>query len=160
MRNKISIALAAWACGLYICGVLHADSCVAQDVVKTSYSEITIPTYPWKGKDDINPSFRWTSAAMYSPHTTTYPYPTQDNLSSTKVNTTYKTMVLENEYLKVIVIPELGGHVHAVIDKLTGESIVYANKTIKPALIGLRGAWSAGGIEFNTGPQGHTVTCL
>jgi tetratricopeptide (TPR) repeat protein len=144
-----------------IVGILFNTSSVsAQEAVKTARGEITIPTYPWRGKDDINPSFRQTSDPMYSPYTTTYPYPIQDNLSKTKQNVTYKTMVIENEYLKVIVIPELGGHVHAVYDKLTGESIVYENKVLKPTLIGLRGAWTSGGIEFNTGPQGHTVTCL
>jgi tetratricopeptide (TPR) repeat protein len=128
--------------------------------VHTSYSQVTIPTYPWRGKDDINPPFRQTNNPSYSPYTTTYPYPTQDNLSKTKEDVTYQTMVLENEYLKVEVIPDMGGHVHAIYDKLTGRSIVYDNKVVKPALIGLRGAWTAGGIEFNTGPQGHTVTCL
>lgn len=132
----------------------------SNDGVKTYTSDMTIPTYPWRGKDDVNPSFRWTSAPMYSPHTTTYPYPMQDNLSKTKADQTYKTLVLENEYLKVIVIPELGGHVHTIIDKVTGQSMLYENKVIKPSLIGLRGAWTSGGIEFNTGPQGHTVTCL
>ena len=132
----------------------------AQETVKTSSGEVTIPTYPWRDKDDINPSFRSTSNPMYSPFTTTYPYPTQDNLSKTKVDKSYKTIILENEYLKVEVIPDLGGHVHAVYDKLTGESIVYDNKVVKPTLIGLRGAWTSGGIEFNTGPQGHTVTAL
>jgi tetratricopeptide (TPR) repeat protein len=128
--------------------------------VRVYESEITIPTYPWKGHDDINPQFRWTSNPMYSRHTTTYPYPMQDTLSHTKENHTYKTMVVENEWLKVTVIPELGGHVHQVLDKVTGESMLYENKVIKPSLIGLRGAWTSGGIEFNTGPQGHTVTCL
>lgn len=139
---------------------LKPAKAISQTTVKTSYSEMTIPTYPWRGKDEINPPFRWTSFPTYSPFTTTYPYPTQDNLSLTKVEMNYKTMVLENEYLKVIVIPDLGGHVHSVIDKLTGKSIVYENKVLKPSLIGLRGAWTSGGIEFNTGPQGHTVTCL
>ncbi len=145
---------------LFLIQFLFFVSSDAQEAVKTSYSEKTIPTYQWRGKDDINPSFRSTSQPMYSPYTTTYPYPTQDNLSKTKTDVVYKTMVLENEYLKVEVIPDLGGHVHAVYDKLTGKSIVYENKVLKPTLIGLRGAWTSGGIEFNTGPQGHTVTCL
>ncbi|MEW6074518.1 MAG: DUF5107 domain-containing protein [Planctomycetota bacterium] len=130
--------------------VVAAPAARAQtEPVRTSAGEITISTYPWWGHDDINPSFRRTSAPMYAPATTTYPYPTQDTLSRTKVDHTYQTMVLENEYLKVTVIPELSGHVHQVLDKV-----------IKPSLIGLRGAWSSGGIEFNTGPQDHTVTCL
>jgi tetratricopeptide (TPR) repeat protein len=145
-------------------GFLLAAICLcpaAQDNgVRTSRGEITIPTYPWRGMDDINPTFRRTRGPMYSPHTTTYPYPLQDNLSRKSEPQTYRTMTLENEYLQVVVTPELGGHVHRIVDKVTGEGILYENKVLKPALIGLRGAWTSGGIEFNTGPQGHTVTCL
>ena len=57
-------------------------------------------------------------------------------------------------------IPDLGGHVHTVYDKVSGKQMLYENKYLKPSLISLRGAWTSGGIEFNTGPQGHTVTCL
>jgi len=154
--KKISTMFMLWMAGC----MLFSVSSFSQETVKTSTGELTIPTYPWRGKDDINPSFRSTSNPMYSPHTTTYPYPTQDNISKTKVDQKYKTMTLENEYLKVVVIPELGGHVHSVYDKITGESIVYDPGVVKPTLIGLRGAWTPGGIEFNTGPQGHTVTAL
>lgn len=128
--------------------------------VRCYESQITIPTYPWQGHDDINPMFRWTSNPGYSNCTTIYPYPMQDNLSSTKKDVTYKTLVLENEYLKLTVTPDLGGHVQSILDKVTGENMLYENKVLKPSLIGLRGAWASGGIEFNTGPQGHTVTCL
>ena len=141
-------------------GILFAQKLPDNSTVKYSHGEITIPVYPWWEHDDINPPFRRTSKPMYSPSTTTYPYTMQDNLSQVKVEKTYKTMIIENEYLKVTVIPELGGHIHSVLDKITGDNVFYENKVIKPSLIGLRGAWAAGGIEFNTGPQGHTVTAL
>ena len=61
----------------------------------------------------------------------------------------YKTLELENEYLKVVVLPELGGHLYTCIDKSNGAEMFYANKSIRKAQIGYRGAWAAYGIEFN-----------
>jgi len=128
--------------------------------VKTSHGTITIPTYPWTKIVDINHQFRWTNKAHYSPNPSIYPYAMYDNLSKRILNRTYETMIIENEYLKVTIIPELGGHVYAVVDKITDENMLYENKVIKPSLIGIAGAWASGGIEFNTGPNGHTVTAI
>ena len=58
------------------------------------------------------------------------------------------------------ILPELGGKVHEVIEKVTDEPMFYVNRVIKPGLIGQCGAWVSGGIEWNTGPQGHTVGCM
>ena len=56
---------------------------------------------------------------------------------------------MENEYLKCSVLPDIGGHLYTCIDKLSGQSMFYANPSIKKANIGYRGAWAAFGIEFN-----------
>ena len=82
-----------------------------------------------------------------------------DQLSRTKAPRTYRTVVIENEYLQVTILPELGGKVHEVIEKATGRPMFYVNHVVKPGLIGQCGAWTSGGIEWNTGPQGHTVSC-
>jgi len=121
--------------------------------VQTRTGTITIPTYLW-GPDDVNPHFPQIVGKPI------YPYPMQDNLSRKKVDKTYDTLVLENKYLRVTVVPELGGHVHSVFDKSANREMFYVNQVIKPGLIGMRGAWISGGIEFNTGPQGHTVTAV
>jgi len=84
----------------------------------------------------------------------------QDHLSRTKSERTYKALFLENQYLKVTCLPELGGRLHSVLDKTTGEPTFYLNRVIKPSMIGMRGAWISGGVEWNAGPQGHTVTCV
>ncbi len=88
-----------------------------------------------------------------------YPYTLCDDLLHRRSNITYKAVNLENEYLRVIVLPELGGHVYSAYDKVAGEEIFYRNQVIKPARIRLRGAWAAYGIEFNF-PRGHSVTSL
>lgn len=119
---------------------------------KTWEGEIPLPTYPWK--DDINPKF---FALEYS---IIYPYTMQDILSTKKENKTYRAIFLENEYLKVTCLPELAGRIYSVLDKTTGEEMFHTNRVVKPGLISMRGAWISGGIEWNTGPHGHSVTIV
>jgi len=114
--------------------------------------QITIPTYPWAGVK--HPYFRGTDKVNI------YPYPMLDFLSRDKTNRTYRTVVLENQYLRITFLPELGGRIHEVIDKTTGRPMFYVNHVIKPGLIGQCGAWISGGVEWNTGPQGHTVSSM
>jgi tetratricopeptide (TPR) repeat protein len=125
---------------------------VAAESVRASRGQITIPTYPWAAVK--HPYFRGTDKVNI------YPYPMLDFLSRDQTNRTYQTVILENEYLRVTILPELGGRVHEVIDKTTGQPMFYVNHVIKPGLIGQCGAWISGGIEWNTGPQGHTVSCM
>ncbi|MBE7499226.1 MAG: DUF5107 domain-containing protein [Verrucomicrobiales bacterium] len=127
-------------------------STLAQDTVHASHGQITLPTYPWAAVK--HPYFRGTDRVNI------YPYPMLDFLSREKADRTYRTVVLENEYLRVTFLPELGGKIHEVIDKITGQPMFYVNNVIKPALIGQAGAWTSGGVEWNTGPQGHTVGCM
>ena len=124
--------------------------------------QIVIPTYPWE--EDVNPKF-WALEGANKLSTTvkgqiTYPYTMQDHLLRTKVDRTYKVVFLENEYLKVICLPELGGRLHSVFDKTTHQEMFHLNHVIKPGMIAMRGAFISGGVEWNAGPQGHTVTIV
>ena len=83
-----------------------------------------------------------------------YPYPVIDSVSDDKHDQTYTAVYLENAYLKVMILPELGGRVQMALDKTNGYHFVYYNRVIKPALVGLGGPWISGGIEFNW-PQHH-----
>ncbi len=123
---------------------------------------ITIPTYGWS--QDVNPKF-WALEDQIKLSTTVkgaivYPYPMQDHLSRTKEDRTYKALFLENEYLKVTCLPELGGRLHSVLDKTTNEETFHCNHVIKPSMIAMRGAFISGGVEWNAGPQVHTVTIV
>ena len=147
------------------------DRCVRQRVVQPAVGladvrawegEITIPTYVWQ--EDINPKF-WALEGGAKMSTTVhgaivYPYVMQDHLLREKVDRTYKALFLENEYLKVTCLPELGGRLHSVLDKTKGTEMFYCNGVIKPGMIAMRGAWISGGVEWNTGPHGHTVTAI
>ncbi len=83
-----------------------------------------------------------------------YPLPFHDRIAESPSPHRWQGLHLENAYLRVLVLPELGGRVQLAIDKRTGASMFYANPVIKPALVGLTGPWLAGGIEFNW-PQHH-----
>ncbi|MHC4705093.1 MAG: DUF5107 domain-containing protein, partial [Planctomycetota bacterium] len=123
---------------------------------------LTVPTYGWA--EDVNPKL-WALESEVKFSTTVkgsivYPYTMQDDLSRTKADRTYKALFLENEYLKVTCLPELGGRLHSVFDKTEGKEMFHLNDVIKPGMIAMRGAWIGGGVEWNAGPHGHTVTIL
>ncbi len=120
--------------------------------VTAQTGQIEIPTYPWSAVR--HPYFRGTD------NLNVYPYVMQDFLSRQQTRRTYKTVILENEYLRVTFLPELGGKIYDVLDKTTGEPMFYVNHVVKPGLIAQCGAWTSGGVEWNTGPQGHTVSCM
>jgi len=128
--------------------------------VKAWEGTITIPTYGWA--EDVNPKF-WALEGEVKFSTTVkgsiiYPYTMQDHLYRTKADRTYKALFLENEYLKVTCLPELGGRLHSVFDKTEGKEMFHLNKVIKAGMIAMRGAFISGGVEWNAGPQVHTVT--
>lgn len=83
-----------------------------------------------------------------------YPLPVTEKISDVKEDYKYKAIFLENDYLKVMILPELGGRIQRAYDKTNGYDFVYYNHVIKPALVGLTGPWISGGIEFNW-PQHH-----
>lgn len=83
-----------------------------------------------------------------------HPLPFIDRVAETGEPVSWNAVHLENQWLRVMVIPELGGRIHVGFDKTTGYDFFYRNQVIKPALVGLTGPWMAGGVEFNW-PQHH-----
>ena len=113
---------------------------------------MTIPTYE-VGKPEKNPMFLEKRVYQGSSGVV-YPYPVIETMSDEKVDKDYLAIWLENEYIIVMVLPELGGRVQMAYDKIARRHFVYYNHVIKPALVGLAGPWISGGIEFNW-PQHH-----
>ncbi len=113
---------------------------------------VTIPTYPI-GELEKNPVFIEKRAYQGSTGKV-YPVPICEKISDTKTDVDYQAVILENDYLYVMVLPELGGRIQRALDKTNGYDFVYYNRVIKPALVGLAGPWISGGIEFNW-PQHH-----
>ncbi len=108
---------------------------------------VVMPSYP-APPPDPNPMFldrRVNQGASGR----VYPNPFTDRVSDRKVDRSYRAVFLENEYLRLMLFPELGGRIQAATDKTNQYDFVYRQHVIKPALIGLFGSWISGGVEFN-----------
>ena len=120
--------------------------------VRVWEEEVDIPTYG-VGEPDKNPMFLEQRVYQGSSGKV-YPYPVIDKIEDEKKPRSYRLVFLENEYLHIEIMPELGGRIYRALDKTNGYDFVYHNRVIKPALVGLTGPWISGGIEFNW-PQHH-----
>lgn len=120
--------------------------------VQTRVEEIDFPTYP-PASPDKNPMFLEKRVYQGSSGKV-YPLPFTDRISEKPVQRKWKAVWIENEFLRAMVLPELGGRIHILQDKTNGYDLIYNQRVIKPALVGLAGPWISGGIEFNW-PQHH-----
>lgn len=116
---------------------------------------MSIPTYG-VGCEEKNPMF-FEKRVYQGSSGKVYPYPVIEKIFDEKQDKEYNAVILENDWLYVIVLPEIGGRIYTAYDKTNGYDFVYHNKVIKPALVGLLGPWISGGIEFNW-PQHHRPT--
>lgn len=119
---------------------------------RVTEKKLTIPTYG-VGNAEKNPMF-FEKRVYQGSSGKVYPNPVIEKIEDEKKDQVYNAVILENDYIEVIVLPELGGRVYAARDKSNGYDFVYRNHVIKPALVGLLGPWISGGIEFNW-PQHH-----
>lgn len=122
------------------------------DGVQVRVEDRVIPTYA-AGEPDKNPMFLENRVYQGSSGVI-YPYPIIESVADEKTDQTYTAIILENRYLEIMLLPELGGRVQMARDKTNDFHFVYYNRVIKPALVGLTGPWISGGIEFNW-PQHH-----
>ena len=114
--------------------------------VKISEQDWVIPTYQ-VAPPDKNPMFfkgeSYQGASKYI-----YPYGMNDVISDKKTDKPWKTVTLENEYIKLCVTPEIGGKLYYATDKSNGYNFIYKNNVVRPSNIGMLGAWVSGGIEW------------
>ncbi|HVB29527.1 MAG TPA: DUF5107 domain-containing protein, partial [Terriglobia bacterium] len=110
---------------------------------------ITIPTY-LMGPQDPNPQF-----LLVNSHNI-YPYTQLDDLTNNRQPKAWKAIYLENKYLKVTILPQMDGRVYSIYDKIAKREVLYRNNVVKYEMVGLRGAWISGGIEWNF-PNGHNT---
>lgn len=113
---------------------------------------LTLPTYE-PLPPDRNPLFLERRVYQGS-RGRVYPLPVVDRIADTPRDRAWAAVQIENEFLRVLVLPEIGGRIHAILDRTNGYDLVYRQEVIKPALVGLAGPWASGGIEFNW-PQHH-----
>jgi tetratricopeptide (TPR) repeat protein len=120
--------------------------------VRTWVDTIVLPTY-LPAAPDKNPMFLEKRVYQGSSGCV-YPLPFTDRIAEKPVDRKWKALWIENEFLRVLVLPEIGGRIHRILDNTNNYDLIYYQPVIKPALVGLAGPWISGGIEFNW-PQHH-----
>jgi tetratricopeptide (TPR) repeat protein len=152
IRSRISRPL--WLClaALLVSSILTA---AGPSTVTVREDKVVFPTY-LAGAPEPNPLFFFgrSSQGAQAP---VYPYAMYDALTGKKENRTYKIVYLENEYIRIGILPELGGRIFEGLDKTNNYNFFYRQHVIKPALIGLLGAWISGGVEWNI-PHHHRAS--
>jgi tetratricopeptide (TPR) repeat protein len=116
-------------------------------------STLALPTYE-EDLPDVNPRFDLFARRPFL----VYPYTARTNLTDRRSERTWRTLVLENEHLRLTVLPDLGGRIYSCVDKASGAEMFYANPSIKLADVAYRGAWVALGVEFNFPVSHNWVT--
>ncbi|TKK67969.1 DUF5107 domain-containing protein [Ilyomonas limi] len=125
----------------------HFGSATSQYSVTVKEYLKTFPTYPFS---DPNPIPLLTQV---------YPYFRFDGFTDKAVNKQWKVVEIENAYIKILILPEIGGKIWAAIDKKTSKPFLYYNHAVKFRDVAMRGPWTSGGLESNFGIIGHTPNC-
>ena len=146
MKSRKYLKTAILLAILFLAGFSKAQT-TKESSVKIWQEPRVIPTY-LIGKPDTNPRF-YTGRTYQGAQGRVYPYPMLDVLTDNRKDKTYNALYLENEYLKISVLPEIGGRLFSALDKTNNYDFIYHQHVIKPALIGMLGAWISGGIEWN-----------
>jgi tetratricopeptide (TPR) repeat protein len=123
-----------------------------KEKVAIRIQDVVIPTY-LPAAPDKNPMFLEKRVYQGSSGKV-YPLPFTDHIAEKPIDRRWKAVWIENEFIRAMVLPELGGRIHVMQDKTNGYDLIYRQPVIKPALVGLAGPWISGGIEFNW-PQHH-----
>src|SRR5579872_1711928 len=134
-----------WIAAILICWFCQAGlTAAAQSDATIKETEKEFTTYPFSDPNPIaNP-------------TNVYPYFRFDGFTDKPVKQKWKVVELENDYIKLWVMPQIGGKIWTAIDKKNNRAFIYQNDVVKFRDIAMRGAWTSGGIEANFGIIGHT----
>lgn len=109
--------------------------------------KVTMNTYPFSDPDPVAGISR------------IYPYFRFDGYTAESTQKEWNMVVLENDYIKVFVCPDIGGKIWGALEKSTGKEFLYFNHVVKFRDVAMRGPWTSGGLEYNFGDIGHIPTC-
>ncbi len=141
---------------LLCCATLRAsaqDLNIAREVSLTR-DMLEVPTYTFGHSETVAPLF----ASLENMGLYPYARLDRDKLSRKPVPVRYESLTLENEYLRVVILPELGGRIWSARDKIAGREIFYHTSVIKPTSYNQRGAWPAGNLEVYGPYDAHMLT--
>ena len=129
-----------------LASVLLAPAATGADAT-ISEVEQELVTYPFSDPSPLAPLGR------------IYPYARFDGYSAVGHAQRWTMVKLENDFLTVLVVPAIGGKVWSAYDRVNHRDFLYHNPVVKFRDVGLRGPWTAGGLEFNFGIIGHAPSC-
>jgi tetratricopeptide (TPR) repeat protein len=152
MKSRLQLGFLGFILGSALAFPRLAPAAAA---VKVYERDEVIPTY-LSGPPEPNPMFYFGRESQGA-EGRIYPYPLYDNLTNQRGEKSYHLVYLENEFVKIAIAPEIGGRLLSALDKTDNYDFIYRQHVIKPALIGLIGAWISGGIEWNI-PHHHRAT--
>ena len=127
--------------------ILFASLQLNAQTAKISEEQIEFKTYPFSDPNPVPEINRM------------YPYFYFHGYTNHAIQQKWKMVVLENEFIKVYVCPDIGGKIWGAIEKSTGKEFLYFNQVVKFRDVAMRGAWTSGGLEYNFGDIGHIPTC-
>ena len=133
---------------LFITFLTSFLQCSAQQTAVVREYNKTFTTYPFS---DPNP--------IPDPSSKIYPYFRYDGFTDKAVQKEWKIVELENDFIKIMILPDIGGKIWSAVEKSTGRDFIYYNHVVKFRDIAMRGPWTSGGIEANYGIIGHTPAC-
>jgi tetratricopeptide (TPR) repeat protein len=130
-----------------LCLVVLCAPLVGAKTVFKEYDRV-FTTYPYSDPDPVPTMSRF------------YPYFRYDGFTDKPIEKKWKVVELSNDYVQLLILPEIGGKVWAAIDKTTGKPFIYFNHVVKFRDVAMRGPWTSGGMEANYGIIGHTPNCF
>ncbi|RLC26177.1 MAG: DUF5107 domain-containing protein [Deltaproteobacteria bacterium] len=140
MKNKIFVPLLLTFIFLTVMAHSQKDATIRETIK-------VLKTYPFSDPNRIP-----------KPDSYYYPYFRFDGFAKEGTDKEWKVVILENDFIKVSIFPEVGGKIWGAIEKSTGHEFIYYNSVVKFRDIAMRGAWTSGGIELNFGVIGHAPT--
>lgn len=147
-RRRVALAAASILVSLFVLVPAGVSTLTAQ-APRARISETTrqIPTYPFSEPNPV---------PILARDTRLYPYFSFEGYAHDREMRPWKVVTLENDWIVVEILPEVGGKVWGARVKSTGHDFIYKNDALKFRNVALRGPWTSGGIEFNFGVVGHT----
>ncbi len=144
MESNLSSQLKSFRSFTSLFLLILCQLCFAQ--VKVWEGDTQINTY-FLDPPDVNPRF-YEGRGHQGVQKHIYPFPMHDGLTDVSEMKSYKTIFVENEYIKISIIPELGGRIFSAYDKLADYDFIYKQDAIKPSLVGMAGKWITGAIAW------------